>query len=131
MAFSQIEQWCFSQMRHPMLFNWSRQLTNNSLSHPTYQLIYLHTYPPTMLQTYLIILLLFPTYHPTFLFINLFAYILINLLLSTYHPTYLFANLFTYIPTYFVLPTYILPISHLPFYILTYLPIYKYLPTYF
>jgi len=105
-----------------MLFNWSRQLTNNNLNHPTYQLIYLHTYPPTILQTYLITLLLLPTYHPTFLFINLFTYILTNLLLSTYHPTYLFANLFTYIPTYFVLPTYILPISHLPFYILTYLP---------
>jgi hypothetical protein len=91
-----------------MLFNWSRQLTNNSLSHPTYQLIYLHTYPPTILQTYLITLLLLPTYHPTFLFINLFTYILTNLLLFTYHPK--------------SLPTYVLWIIS---YLLTYPFIYQ------
>ncbi len=96
-------QWCSSQMGHLMLHNWSRQLLirlGNNLGLPTYQLTYLHTYPPTILQTYLCTQLLLPTYHPTSLHTHLPSYIL------TYPPT-------SYFPPTIIHP-YIPPTSYFP-----------------
>jgi len=98
-----------------MLPNWSRKLLirlSNSLDLPTYQLTYLHTYPPTNLLIYI------PTHLPSCKHTYLPT--------SYSSPAILHPYLFTYLITYFLLPSYHFK-TYLP---LTYL-IKPYLPTFY
>jgi len=118
-----------------MLPNWSKKLLirlSNSLDLPTYQLTYLHTYPPTICKhTYL------PTSYspPTILHPYLLTYLIIYLLLPTYHlKTYLPTSYFAPTILHFYLRNLITYFLFLTYHLKTYLPsIYhhKTLSTYF
>jgi hypothetical protein len=77
----------------------------NSVGLLTYQLIYLHTYPPTILQTYLRTYLFRISHLPSYILACQPTYLHTYLPPTSHLPSYIPAYLLTYLPTYFLFPT--------------------------